>query len=101
MLFVDMEIMKASLFSSSTKFLVLCVATTIPSIAMAADVLLQKAPPLTVEQAPAYPENLARYQLGVEVQATPQSNGTSKLQLSSVQQDRTTAQPALLCDDPS
>src|SRR2546422_426074 len=28
---------------------------------LAADIVLQKVPPLTVEQAPSYPENLARY----------------------------------------
>ena len=34
----------------------------------AADLVLQKVPPLTVAQAPTYPENLARHHLGAQVQ---------------------------------
>ena len=67
--------------------------------AQAADVLLHKVPPLTVEQAPQYPENLARYALGAQVEVTPKAD--AKLQLSSMSQDSNTAAAALLCDDPT
>ena len=93
--------MKTFFCSLCPKFLIICGIITAPSIAIAADVVLQKAPPLTVEQAPAYPENLARYHLGAEIQAIPQNDSTAKLQLSSGEQDRNTAEAALLCDDPS
>lgn len=72
-----------------------------PSISMAADVVLQKAPPLTVRQAPEYPENLARYHFGADVKATPESASMAKLELSSNGQDQNTAAAALLCDDPT
>ena len=73
----------------------------VPAIAMAADVVLQKAPPLTVREAPAYPENVARYHFGAAVTARPQSVSLSKLRLSSANQDQNTAEAALLCDDPT
>ena len=56
----------------------------------AADLTLQKVPPLTVEQAPAYPENLARHHLGARVEAA----GNSKTDLQ-------TANAALLSGDPT
>jgi hypothetical protein len=71
------------------------------SLAAASDVVLQKAPPLTVRQAPAYPENLARYHFGADVKAAPQSVPLTKLELSSSQQDQNTSESALLCDDPT
>ena len=43
------------------------------------DVVLQKAPPLTIRQAPSYPENLARYHFGAAVKATPQNDSIAKL----------------------
>ncbi len=72
-----------------------------PAIVVAADVVLQKAPPLTVQEAPAYPENVARYHFGAAVTARPQSVSLSKLRLSSANQDQNTAEAALLCDDPT
>jgi hypothetical protein len=69
--------------------------------AVSADVVLTKAPPLTVEQAPAYPENLARYHLGAQLEASPQRTSIQSLQLSSRTEDRNTAEAALLCDDPT
>jgi hypothetical protein len=72
-----------------------------PTVATAADVVLEKAPPLTVRQAPAYPQNLARYHLGADVKAAPQSVPLSKLQLSSNSEDQNVAEAALLCDDPT
>ena len=78
-----------------------CMALAIPSIVTAADVVLQKAPPLTVRQAPAYPENLARYHFGAAVKATPQNDSVAKLELSSNGKDLNTSAAALLCDDPT
>ncbi len=68
---------------------------------LAADVVLQKIPPLTVEQAPSYPENLARYALGAQIEVAPQKNPNAKLQLSSMSQDNNAAESALLCNDPT
>ncbi len=71
------------------------------SAGMAADLVLQKAAPLTVRRAPDYPENLARYHFGAEVKATPESASFAKLQLSTKGQDQNTSAAALLCDDPT
>jgi hypothetical protein len=76
-------------------------ALAIPAIVTAGDVVLQKAPPLTVGQAPAYPENLARYHFGAAVKATPQTDSVAELKLSSNGRDLNTAAAALLCDDPT
>ncbi|MEO5753774.1 MAG: hypothetical protein ABIR38_03615 [Chthoniobacterales bacterium] len=92
--------MKLNLASSYTKALV-CASLLGPSAGFAADVVLQKAPPLTVRQAPAYPENLARYHFGATIRATPQANGLAKLELSSNGADLNTSEAALLCDDPT
>jgi hypothetical protein len=67
----------------------------------AAGLVLQKVPPLTVEQAPAYPENLARYHFGAQVEAAPDGSTASSLELSSKTEDHNTAAAALLCDDPT
>jgi hypothetical protein len=75
--------------------------SSVPSSGIARDIVLQKAPPLTVRQAPDYPQNLARYHLGADLKAEPRSNPISKLQLSSQNQDKNTAEAALLCDDPT
>ena len=92
--------MKLHTASSSSKGLI-CALLLGPSAVFAADVVLQKAPPLTVRQAPAYPENLARYHFGATVKTTPQSNLTAPLQLSSSGADLNTSEAALLCDDPT
>src|ERR1700738_1626798 len=68
---------------------------------IAAEIVLQKVPPLTVERSPAYPENVARYRLGAQVEAVPQSNPITNLQLSSKSEDHNVAEAALLCDDPT
>ena len=81
--------------------LTLGIALVAPSSSVAADVVLQKAPPLTIRQAPSYPENLARYHFGAAVKATPQSDSIAKLQLSSNGIDQNTSAAALLCDDPT
>ena len=89
-----------SLFASFFT-LVLSIAMVAPSSGGTGDVVLQKAPPLTVRQAPFYPENLARYHFGAAVKATPQSDSIAKLQLSSNGVDQNTSAAALLCDDPT
>lgn len=92
--------MKPTTRSSRTKTLLLCAALATPSLAFAGDLVLQKAPPLTVEQAPAYPENVARYHFGAEISAQPQK-GAANLVLSLNGEDRNTSEAALLCDDPT
>ena len=67
----------------------------------AAEVVLQRVPPLTVEQAPAYPENLARYHFGAQVEAAPDGTSPSTIALSTKTADKNTAPAALLCDDPT
>ena len=42
---------------------------------------VQKVPPLTVEQAPSYPENLARYPLGAQVEVTPKGDPAAEAAL--------------------
>jgi hypothetical protein len=69
--------------------------------AVAADIVLQKAPPLTVYRTPDYPENLARYHFGADVKATPESAPVVKLRLSTNGEDENTSAAALLCDDPT
>jgi hypothetical protein len=96
-----MEIMNPLTFSSCTKYFFLCGVVAATSPLLASDIVLQKAPPLTIEQVPLYPENLARYHFGADVKALPQSNSTAKLQLSLNGKDRNTSEAALLCDDPT
>jgi hypothetical protein len=92
-----MEIMS----TCSSRFVNICGLLCCFSItAVAADLTLERVPPLTVEQAPAYPENLARYHFGAQVEAS-QSSSVRNLQLSSQSEDRNTAAAALLCDDPT
>ncbi len=67
----------------------------------ATEIVFQKVPSLTVEQAPAYPENLARYHFGADVEAAPHSNPIASLQLSVNSEDNNVAEAALLCDDPT
>ena len=98
--FVVMEIMNPSsrLFKLCSVVSCLVMAT---GSALAAELVLEKVPALTVEQAPGYPENLARYHFGAKVEAAPQDNSASSLQLGSQPGDRNTAEAALLCDDPT
>jgi hypothetical protein len=90
--FVDMEIMKT--FASRSRA-VLTVGSfllgTAPGL-IAADLVLQKVPPLTVEQTPAYAANLARHHLGARVESA--MNGTAAA-------DVKTADSALLSGDPT
>src|SRR5471032_616225 len=93
--------MKMLTLSSCLRSVFFCGVLAAPSFVLAADLVLQKAPPLTVRQAPAYPENLARYHFGAAVKVMPQSSSLAKLQLSSNGQDQNTSEEALLCDDPT
>lgn len=99
-----MEIMSAS-SPSSRLFKVCSLACGLSflggSALVANELVLQKVPPITVEQAPAYPENLARYHFGAQVEAAPEGQPASQLQLSSTSEDRNTSEAALLCDDPT
>ncbi len=65
--------------------------TTAPAL-LAGDLVLQKVPALTVEQAPAYPANLARYHLGARIDAS--ANGATASDLKA-------AETALLSGDPT
>jgi hypothetical protein len=99
--FVAMEIMRLPFLRFARNRAALACAVSFVAIvgAQAADVILHKVPPLTVEQAPQYPENLARYSLGAQLEVTPKSD--AKLKLSSMSQDSNAAAAALLCEDPT
>jgi hypothetical protein len=100
--FVDMEIMTSPSSPLGRKAAsAFCATFLIAFGAQGSDVLLHKVPPLTVEQAPLYPENLARYALGAQLEVVPNPNSNAKLQLSSMSQDNNAAESALLCDDPT
>lgn len=45
---------------------------------LAADLTLQKVPPLTVEQAPRYPQNLARIDLGTQIVTLPANSSNAE-----------------------
>jgi hypothetical protein len=74
MFVVDMEIIRPSLLCSVRSLTAIALASTTVS---GAELVLQKVPPLTVEQAPAYPENLARYALGAQVEITPKTDSVA------------------------
>lgn len=93
--------MKRSTFTSRAQVALASALLAAPAGVFASDVVLQKASPLTVEQAPAFPENLARSHFGAEVKTLPQSNPTAQLQLSSNGDDPNVSAAALLCDDPT
>ncbi|MEO8438768.1 MAG: hypothetical protein ABI540_00970 [Spartobacteria bacterium] len=86
---------------SSSAMTAVCALLLCPSLSVGADVVLQKAPPLTVRQAPSYPENLARYHFGADVKTSPGTASLAKLQLSANGVDQNTSATALLCDDPT
>jgi hypothetical protein len=78
----------------------ICSLFFVSASSFAADLVLEKVPPITVAQAPAYPENLARYYHGARVE-TLQGTAVGDLHLSSKSEDTNTAAAALLCDDPT
>ncbi|MBA2526066.1 MAG: hypothetical protein H0V18_09830, partial [Pyrinomonadaceae bacterium] len=80
---------------------VFAVASTIGLILTSdgAEVVLHKVPPLTIEQTAGYPQNLARYHLGAQLEMTPKSQPSTDLQISP--DSNNAAEAALLCDDPT
>lgn len=98
--FVVMEIMSAHRLTRIGTLLGCLLFAAAPGLS-AGELVLQKVPPLTVDQSPAYPQNLARYYVGAQVEALPQSNPIASLQLSSKSEDHNIAEAALLCDDPT
>jgi hypothetical protein len=73
-----MEIIRPSLLCSLST---VALATFLSGAATGAELVLQKVPPLTVEQAPAYPENLARYALGARVEIAPNTGAAGEAAL--------------------
>lgn len=100
--FVVMEIMSASSYRFAKACTLVCGLSFAGGGGLFAEELtLQKVPPLTVEQAPAYPENLARYHYGARVETEPQKGAESNLVLSTSSDDKNTSEAALLCGDPT
>jgi hypothetical protein len=81
--------------------LVCCLVFPLASASFGGDLVLQKVPPLTVDQAPAYPQNLARYELGAEIKPLPPTSANGTFQLSVNSDDTNASEAALLCDDPT
>jgi hypothetical protein len=99
--FVDMAILNAVPTLRSARFLALfCFSLLARTLSISAEISLHKVPPLTVEQAPAYPQNLARYVLGAQIQISPE-RPEAQLELSSMSEDTNKSAAALLCDDPT
>ena len=92
-----MEIMKIP----SRVLALTSIAIVSSSSLFAGELVLHKVPPLSIEQAPAYPDNLARYHFGAQVEAAPDAVPVSSLKLSSIAGDHNTSEAALLCDDPT
>ena len=69
-----MEIMKTFTSLCRASLVVTSVLLGSSQGLFAAEIVLQKVPPLTVEQAPAYPENLARHHLGARLEAASNSS---------------------------
>lgn len=76
--FVAMEIMSAHLLRLGKVYGLVCPILFSTSPLIASDLVLQKVPPLTIEQAPAYPQNLARHRLGAQVELASQTNAKLK-----------------------
>src|SRR4051812_11057816 len=70
-----MEIITPSRFRSVRRLAIVGSALMSSTcLSIGAELVLQKVPALTVDQAPAYPENLARYPLGAQVEITPNAD---------------------------
>ena len=80
-----MEIITPSLSLSVRRLalsgLAAVVLCSLASYSAAAELVLQKVPALTVEQAPSYPENLARYGLGAQIEVTPKGDAAAEAAL--------------------
>jgi hypothetical protein len=103
MVFVSMEFIPQASASLTKRLSVACGAIFFVGVSFtqAQDVTLHKVPALTVEQAPLYPENLARFALGAQLQVSPEGDSKEKLRLSSMAEDHNSSASALLCDDPT
>jgi hypothetical protein len=87
-----MEIMSAHLLRFGKVFGLGGVLVLSGSQLIASDLVLQKVPVLTIEQAPAYPQNLARHRLGAQVELASQHNSALK---------NSASEAALLAGDPT
>lgn len=78
---------------ASTFFLGFGIAISISG----ADLVLQKVPPLTVAQAPNYPQNLARFDLGAQIESDVPDDASSSVPFLSGDRHRFTGlEPAQL-----
>lgn len=83
--------MSASSFRLLKSFCLACSTSIVGGSALfASELVLQKVPPLTAEQAPAYPENLARHHGGAKIEAASEASAEGN-----------SSAAALLCDDPT
>jgi hypothetical protein len=96
-----MEILNARCLHSGRVFALGCLIVFGASQLIASDLVLQKVPPLTIEQVPAYPQNLARHRLGAQVELASQNNSGSTLQVDAKLADRNALEAVLLGDDPT
>src|SRR5882724_13329663 len=71
----DMAAKQYYFFCASTFFLGFGIAISISG----ADLVLQKVPPLTVAQAPNYPQNLARLDLGAQIESDVPADASSSV----------------------
>ena len=99
--FVAMAIMSARLLRFGRVFSPGCLIVFGASQLIASDLVLQKVPPLTIEQAPGYPQNLARHRLGAQVELASQNNSGSTPQVDAKLRDRNALEAAVLGDDPT
>ncbi len=100
--FVAMEIMSAPISWSARVWTLSCSLFLSQAAGLlAAELVLQKVPPVTIEQSASYPRDVARYCLVAQVEAVPQSNPIAGLQLSSKSEHHNVTEAALLCGDPT
>ena len=99
--FVVMEILSARPLCFGRVFSLGCLIVFGASQLIASDLVLQKVPPLTIEQAPGYRQNLPRHRLAAQVELASQNNSSSTLQVDAKLRDRNALEAALLGDDPT
>jgi hypothetical protein len=78
LVFVDMEIMKTFTLRSRALYTAGSLLIGSTSGLFAADLVLQKVPPLTVAQTPTFPENLARLHLGAQMETLAAAKADDK-----------------------
>jgi len=97
-----MEIMSARIFWSARVWTLSCSLFLSQAAGLlAAELVLQKVPPVTIEQSAAYPQDVANYCLVAQVETVPQNDPIAGLQLSSKSEHDNVAEAALLCGDPT